>query len=293
MTASDAPTKRSRNKRKDKTKKPAKEDLPPTLSADNADKYQLYEQAVQAPEAEVEFVERTFKTKRGRKPVTIREDFCGTAFSSCTWVRHRRDTRVFGVDLDPNVLAWARKSNLSWLTPDERDRVTLIEGDVLVDLGIEKVDVLAAMNFSYWYFKTRDALREYFEAARRNLKDDGLFVCDIFGGYEAPQEIEEDRECAGYTYIWDQAYFNPITHDYRCHIHFEFPDGTRLNKAFSYEWRLWSVPEVRELLAEAGFSKSSVYWEGSDDEGEGNGEFTPTNRGEICAGWIAYIVAEP
>ena len=43
---------------------------------------------------------------------------------------------------------------------------------------------------------------------------------------------------------------------------------------------------------EAGFSKATVYWEGEDEDGEGNGEFTPDGKGEADLAWIAYIVAE-
>jgi hypothetical protein len=37
----------------------------------------------------------------------------------------------------------------------------------------------------------------------------------------------------------------------------------------------------------------TVYWEGTNHKtGEGNGVFKPSRRGEACAGWIAYLVAE-
>ena len=65
-----------------------------------------------------------------------------------------------------------------------------------------------------------------------------------------------------------------------------------MEKAFTYEWRLWTLPEIRELLEEAGFGRVTVYWEGTDEDGEGNGEFEPTTRGDADAGWIAYLVAE-
>ena len=35
----------------------------------------------------------------------------------------------------------------------------------------------------------------------------------------------------------------------------------------------------------------SVYWEGSDEDGGGNGEWAIDTRGEACAGWVAYIAA--
>jgi hypothetical protein len=78
-----------------------------------------------------------------------------------------------------------------------------------------------------------------------------------------------------------------------CHIHFHFPDGSKLQNAFTYEWRLWSLPEIREVLQEAGFQTSTVYWQGTDAAtGEGDGIFSPTVVGDPDPGWIAYIVAE-
>ena len=72
-----------------------------------------------------------------------------------------------------------------------------------------------------------------------------------------------------------------------------FPDGSRLKRAFSYEWRLWTLPELREILEEAGFDPVTVYWQGTDEEtGEGDGVFEPAEEGEPDPSWIVYIVAE-
>ncbi len=86
--------------------------------------------------------------------------------------------------------------------------------------------------------------------------------------------------------------YRPVTGDLTCHIHFRFPDRSRIDKAFTYDWRLWTLPELRELLDEAGFRTVTVFWEGDDGDGGGNGEFTPDPAGEADAGWIAYLVAE-
>jgi len=58
--------------------------------AEQADRHQLYEESVQCSEAEIDFVESTFKKIRKRKPLTLREDFCGTAAVCCEWVKRNK-----------------------------------------------------------------------------------------------------------------------------------------------------------------------------------------------------------
>ena len=262
-------------------------------TAATADKHLLYERSVQSPEAEIAFVDRVYRKARGRLPDLLREDFCGTAFTSCTWARTRPGNHAIGVDLDAKTLEWAIAHNLAWLNDEERQRVELVRGDVLHVRSDPPADVVLALNFSYFIFKRRADLLAYFKAARRNVRDDGLFVCDAYGGYEAQQVMEETRRQGGFTYVWDQSSYNPVTGETLCRIHFRFPDGTQLRNAFTYDWRLWTLPEIRELLEEAGFARSTVHWEGSDSKGGGNGIFRPTTTGEVCAGWIAYVAAEP
>jgi len=70
------------------------------------------------------------------------------------------------------------------------------------------------------------------------------------------------------------------------------PDRSRINKACTYVWRLWTLPELRELLLEASFARVGIYWEGTDKDGEGNGEYTLTEHGEADPCYVIYIVAE-
>lgn len=259
--------------------------------AEEADIHDLYEKAVQNVEHEVEFLQATFESIRGRKAYRLREDFCGTASASCQWVRQGKQFQAIGVDIDPAVLDWGRRHRLSRLPATDQARVQLLESDVMT-VGTAPVDMLIAFNFSYFTFKTRDLLLDYFRQAYAALLDDGLFVIDLFGGPEAQEETKEKTKHKGFTYIWHQAEFHPVTNYIRCHIHFKFRDGSKIKKAFTYEWRLWSAPELREVLLEAGFSKATVYWEGEDEDGEGNGVFTADEKGEADLAWIAYIVAE-
>jgi hypothetical protein len=271
--------------------------FPRPTTAELADRHRLYELAVQSPEAEVDFVDRTYRRLRGRSARWLREDFCGTAAVACAWVRRRRLNHALGVDLDPEVLGWGRRHNLAALTPGQRRRLELLEGDVQA-LRSRPMDIVLALNFSYWLLSGRQALSDYFARVRAALAADGIFVLDAYGGYDSYRVITEERHLEDpglgpFTYIWDQAAYDPVSGRLECHIHFDFPDGSRLDRAFSYDWRLWSVPEIRELLTEAGFSRVTVYWQGWDADGNPDGRFVPVDRGEPDAGWIAYLTAEP
>ena len=258
--------------------------------ASMADVHALYQQAVQCVEAEIDFVDETFKKLRRRKAKYLREDFCGTANAACEWVRRRRTNRAVAVDLDAEVLEWGRAHNVEPLGA-AASRLELVNADVR-DVDRAGMDAVLAMNFSYWVLHTRAELRRYFEKVRAALVKDGIFFLDAYGGYDAFREMKETTENDGFTYIWDQASYDPITGRNRCHIHFRFPDGSRIKDAFVYEWRLWTLPEIREILQEAGFHDVTVYWQGTDAEtGEGDGKFTPAEHGEADAGWITYITA--
>jgi SAM-dependent methyltransferase len=266
----------------------------PKLTAKTADRHVLYGLSVQNVEAEIDFVEQTFESLRGRKAGLIREDFCGTANSACEWVRRRRGNRAVGVDLCAETLAWAREHNLSTLSDEERGRVTLLERDVRdPGPGGRGADVVLAMNFSYWIFKQRAEMVGYFRSVRESLGKGGVFILDHYGGSDALTETEEDREIDGFTYVWDQHRYNPINGDMTCYIHFKFPDGTKMKRAFEYHWRHYTLPEIRDCLLDAGFRTTIVYWEGEDEDGEGNGEFAPAEEGDADMAFITYIVAEP
>ena len=279
-----------------KPRKPAKRQKSVKYTARTADRHELYQLSVQNVEAEIDFVDATYTALRGRPAQTLREDFCGTAASACEWVKRRETNRAIGIDLDGPTLDWGRNQNIQPLGPEAQQRVTLLQKDVRKPGPKGSgVDVVLAMNFSYWIFQTRQGLRDYFKSVLDSLDDDGIFVCDFYGGSDTMLEQEEVRKInRHFTYVWDQHRFNPITGDMECRIHFKFPDGTVMRDAFIYQWRLWTLPEIRELLTEAGFEDVTVYWEGTDpdDEEEGNGVFTPTMQGEADPAFICYIVSQ-
>ena len=165
--------------------------LAPTL-AGKADRHRCYELSVQCPEAEVDFIDQTYRALRGHSARLLREDFCGTAAVCCEWVKRRKTNRAVGIDIDCEVLDWGKNHNLAALSEREAKRVTLLATDVLVADTLAP-DIVAAMNFSYWLLNERSAVRQYFERVLRVLKDDGIFFLDAYGGYDSYRVIPEER----------------------------------------------------------------------------------------------------
>jgi hypothetical protein len=205
------------------------------------------------------------------------------------------------VDLDPRPLAWGRDHRLAVLDAEAASRVELHQADVRAPLPVV-VDVAVAFNFSYWVFGSRPEMLEYFRAAHSGLRPGGMFLLDAFGGSDSEcvltetTRIPRSRDPDGsvipaFRYIWEQASFNPVDHRIVCHIHFE-RGGRRARRAFTYDWRFWTLTELQELLAEAGFRDSRVYVEGWDEKtDEPDGVFRARKRFDNAGGWLVYIVA--
>jgi SAM-dependent methyltransferase len=256
------------------------------------DKYYYYSLSVQSTEADVDFLQQVYQEWRGKKATTLREDFCGT-FQLCTaWVNADPAHVAYGVDLDPEPLAYGRAHNLSTLDAAQQQRVHIVQGNVL-EYSPPLADIVVALNFSYFIFKRRDYLKRYFAKIYSTLAADGVLFLDCFGGSQCGEANEEETEDddLSYSYYWDQESFDPISNEAVFHIHFRRYGEKKRHKVFSYDWRLWSIPELRDILAEVGFRTSHVYWEGNDEDGDGNGEFTRVEKGEECDAWVAYLVA--
>lgn len=246
--------------------------------AERADRHRLYERAVQCPKEDAALFARLYRELRGREPRVLREDFCGTARLALTWCLADPRRRAYGIDLDEPTLAWARRRNLARHAHRLGGRLRLIRADVRRPQRF-RADITCASNFSFCVFKERPALREYLARAREGLRPGGLLFLEIYGGTEAIATLQEERECDGFTYVWDQHSYDPMTAETTCYIHFAFPDGSRLDRAFAYDWRLWTVPELRDLLREVGFAGVRLYWETLEDDPDddrmlrGSGEY--------------------
>ena len=278
-----------------------KHDSPKNMKmADLADPHDLYQKSVQSPASDMDFLSEYFQEYTGKRLRHFREDFCGTAYLSSHFVTRHAKNYAQGVDLDWPTLNWGIKHNISTLTPDQQQRISLVNANVL-DVQQPRAQMIAAMNFSYMVFHDRPTLLQYINNAKQSLKPGGLFVLDIWGGSESlvlqeeQREIEnsQDEQIGDFTFTWDQDTFDPLTHLYTTRIHFSFSDESELRNAFRYDWRLWTIPEVRELMAEAGFRDIHVLWEDTDPETrEGTQTYHRAEKGDADLAWIAYIVGQ-
>lgn len=261
--------------------------------------HHLYEAAVQDTGMEIQLFDRWYKKRYGKPIRRLREDFSGTAAFACDFAARHADHRAWAVDLDQDTLNWGKTFHGAALGEHVK-RVTFLHEDVR-SAKTPPMDHINALNFSYYLFKTREELLAYFQSCYQRLKKQGLFVVDVFGGTEA-QQVKEDRreipavelkdgtELPPFRYYWRQVKFNPVNYHIFCAIDFKMPGHKRMRNVFTYDWRLWTLPEIRELLELAGFT-TEVYIHGFTEEGESDEIYRRRKQFENTDGWVAYVAA--
>lgn len=261
-------------------------------TARSVDVHDLYEKSVQDPVGDNALMARWFERERRRSPFLLREDFAGTSFMCAEWIKADPQRSAIGVDLDAATMAWGRKRHFKPGNPDGADprRMSWVRDDVRT-VRTRRADLTCAFNFSWCVFLDRGTLLRYFHNVRRSLVEDGLFALDLHGGPSAFFAGKDERRMGGFTYIWDQGPVDAVTHRSIRRIHFEFPDGSRRRDVYRYDWRVWTLPETKEALRDAGFRKVDVLWERYDKSGEGSGVFRRVERAKNDDSWVAYLLA--
>lgn len=252
------------------------------------DRFALYEAAVQSMDFDIHFLPRLFKSRTGRTALSLREDFCGTYALCCEWVKSHRERTAIGLDLSRPTLAYGTKNHWQKLKPSQQQRVKVFCQNV--KSKTKAVDFIVAQNFSFYTFRTRAELTEYFKKCRASLREDGMFLIDMFGGPEAETPLMENHRVVNprletFTYYWELRSFEPVTRFADFYIHFGLKNGKVLKNAFRYQWRMWTIAEVREMMLEAGFGYTEVLWEGD------SGRYFRTEKGDSDETWLAYVIA--
>lgn len=275
-----------------------------TMTA-SAQKLELYERAVQNPEAEAAFLERVYLQALLAPPASrtqdrtllpevtfrsrLREDFAGSAALAAAWVERGEDYRALAIERDSETVTWAQRQINERLDGRAQD-VVLVESDVMDLLG-PRVDVVCALNFSAMIYHDRDSLGRYLRHARRCLDGQGVVILDLFGGPGAKKIGTQSIRHDGFTYHWEQRAFDPAMQRIDCRIHFTLSDGAELRNAFVYDWRLWSPSEMLEIMAETGL-EAQLWCDGWDATAcQSDGVYHPVTRIEDERhDWIAYAI---
>jgi len=224
---------------------------------DRPSRYDLYEIAAQVPPIQARFL----RAVHGRNPHVLAEDFAGPAGIARAWLAIAPHFRAIVTDRDPEPLEHAKARLAERLEEAPDARATWNVCDVLEAGG--RADVIAALNFAACELHERETLMTYLRHSLLRLEADGVLVLDVYAGPDAmltgvsEQVIETDD--GEIVYQWEQIEADPLTGRVRNAMHFRLPDGSELRDAFVYDWRLWTVPELRDALREAGFARTEVY----------------------------------
>lgn len=254
------------------------------------DKYDYYFRSVQDTDQVIQFTERIYRSNFHRPLKTLGEDFSGTFALSCAWVKKGRGRKAVAVDLGEEPLSYGRRHYLPRLKKEVQKNLVTINKNV-IDKSLPKVNAIVALNYSFFILKDRKTLLAYFKNCKKRLSGGGLLVLDCFGGNGTLEANEESSRIQDFIYYWDQKNFNPITSEAKFSIHFKRKGEKKRQNVFTYDWRMWTLPELRDLLTEAGFIDISFYFEGTDKNGGGNGVFTKRTKEEDCEAWLAYVTA--
>ncbi len=202
-------------------------------------------------------------------PRTLHEDFSGTAAISRAWVASDPLAHAVATDLDPLAIAFGQSraaelgldpSRIAWRTLDVRAAHT--------HASTHPAHAIFVGNFSIGELHNRADLIAYLQAARARLCPQGLFICDTYGGAAAFRTGLVHRTHPGrkpaerILYTWEQRSIDPFTARVVNALHFRIEVAGEIIAqhfdAFVYHWRLWSVPELRDAMHEAGFASTKV-----------------------------------
>lgn len=254
-------------------------------------RFDLYELCVQAPSMSAKFVDALL----GGEASVIGEEFCGPASIAREYVALGGGRRAVATDMDAEPLEHARARAGEELDASLRGHLSFSRCDVMEETS--RVRALIALNFAVCEMRGRDALVAYLRHAHQRLEGGGVYVADLYGGEnamaEGSAEVVFETGEGDILYEWRQVAANPLTGLVSNEIHFELPDGTRIERAFAYEWRLWSPAELADAFREAGFDSVEFHagFGGAvDDTGSPVPEpiVTPDELGDE---WVIFVVA--
>lgn len=271
---------------------PAASEVAPT-------RWRLYEHCVQNIPMTLRMVEAMHATGSRAAPRTLHEDFSGSAAFAHAWCQSNPKRSALAIDMDPEAHADG--------TPHPRLKRFTADLSRLprITPAPSKADAIYAGNFATCELHTRDALVAYLTRARQRLAPGGVFVCDLYAGPGAwrtgstrvihPPLPELPKYRVAYT--WHQREADLISGLVANAIDFELLNSRgvavhELVNAFDYHWRLWSISEMRDAMAHAGFGEVDVYPDSPDAiDADGVAYLAPMDFLETKSSAVVYVCA--
>ncbi len=259
-------------------------------------KFELYQKSVQNAKKEAEFFRKVYRLIYNKVPETFREDFCGTGLLSCEWVKSNVMNSAVGLDFDKETLEWGRDNNINNLTSGA-DRIKLLEQNVLDEFDqSQKFDIICSLNYSHFLLQKRKEIFKYFSNMVQNLQTKGIFILDFYGGSHIFTDHKYQRSKSSSFYEFSGKKMNILNNQSACSLNYKIKKN-KYKPMFSFNFRIYSIIELREALEEVGLNGFKLYIkeiEGDDEddyseyqEVEIDGEYYPESE-RLTGYLIAY-----
>jgi SAM-dependent methyltransferase len=216
-------------------------------------RFDLYERCTQSP-ADMAHV---LGAIHGGSPRRLCEDFSGTAATSLAWLKGGANRIATAIDLDPEALTHHRAAR----------GMTKLLRDVRAAPLTPKHDIIFVGNFSIGELHGRDDLNSYIARCFRRLASGGALIIELYDGPGAWKVGTQRRtiplsKSTKVIYTWRQCRADRKTRRVENEIDFVVQSGRRVttfDRAFRYDWRLWSHTTLANIMRSVGFDHTAVF----------------------------------
>jgi ubiquinone/menaquinone biosynthesis C-methylase UbiE len=168
----------------------------------------------------------------------------------------RRGIEVVGLDIAPSLVRYCTEQAAA----EGLENVTFVEGDMRALPYHEAFDALVVLSTSFGFFD-HETNQQVLDGIAQAIKPDGQMLLELSDPITFAEQLEHHhswRENPEGVY-WTEAWFDPAT--FTSHGFFRFTD----NEGVTHLWddhervRLYTLPELRQMFAQAGLEISAVY----------------------------------
>lgn len=258
------------------------------------DKYDLYIESVQDPEGVVRFLDHIYRNKMFHDPYIpfmLREDFAGTGINCHEWLKSNSvpepsHNKAMAVDIDSEPIQ--KGVDMFGDTYHGNRMYFHCEDSFVYD---EPADMIICLNSSIFSVHSREELLRYFNDSYRRLdRDDGVFIFEIYGGPFAYMPGKDEVGFDDFTFVWQQEEVDLLSGHSKNSISFKIPDGDDMERAFTYDHRIWSFPELMDILGETDFRDTEVYLNTDFESSKEPDSYEPVDKVDVNTSFEAYIV---